>query len=105
MLFGLSDSYIVDVILTLLISMTVHEFMHAYVGYKLGDPTASEEGRLTLNPLKHIDPIMTLALPLVTLLFFKAPILPPSQFPLIPTELSMASLARLCWLLPDPCLI
>lgn len=86
MLFGLSDSYIVDVILTLLISMTVHEFMHAYVGYKLGDPTASEEGRLTLNPLKHIDPIMTLALPLVTLLFFKAPILAAKPVPFNPNR-------------------
>ena len=50
--------------------MTVHEFMHAYVGYKLGDPTASEEGRLSLNPLRHIDPLMTLFYLLVTLVLF-----------------------------------
>jgi len=37
------------------IGLTVHEFSHAYAAYKLGDSTAKEEGRLTLNPLKHID--------------------------------------------------
>lgn len=37
------------------IGLTVHEFSHAYAAYKLGDNTAKAEGRLTLNPLKHID--------------------------------------------------
>jgi Zn-dependent protease len=37
------------------IGLTVHEFSHAYAAYRLGDHTAKEEGRLTLNPLKHID--------------------------------------------------
>jgi Zn-dependent protease len=37
--------------------MTLHEFSHAMVSYKLGDKTAKEQGRLTLNPLKHIDPV------------------------------------------------
>jgi Zn-dependent protease len=37
------------------IGLTVHEFSHAYTAYKLGDSTAKNEGRLTLNPLKHID--------------------------------------------------
>ncbi len=46
---------IIYVIPALIISFTVHEFMHAFASYKLGDPTAKEEGRLTLNPLKHID--------------------------------------------------
>jgi len=44
----------------LLISLTVHEFSHGYVAYKLGDPTAKNAGRLTLNPLKHLDPVGTL---------------------------------------------
>jgi len=38
-----------------IIGLTVHEFSHAYVAYKLGDNTAKNEGRITLNPLKHID--------------------------------------------------
>ncbi len=37
------------------IGLTVHEFAHAYVAFRLGDATAKEQGRLTLNPLKHID--------------------------------------------------
>ena len=37
------------------IGLTVHEFSHAYAAYRLGDNTAKDEGRLTLNPLKHID--------------------------------------------------
>lgn len=49
----------------ILISMTLHEAMHAYVSYWLGDDTAKVQGRLTLNPIAHIDPVMTLALPLV----------------------------------------
>jgi Zn-dependent protease len=45
----------------ILLALTVHEFAHAYVAYRLGDPTAKDQGRLTLNPLKHLDPIGTLA--------------------------------------------
>jgi Zn-dependent protease len=44
------------VILTIIISLTVHEAAHALAAYKLGDSTAKNEGRLTLNPLKHLDP-------------------------------------------------
>lgn len=50
---------------TILLSMTLHEAMHAFMGYALGDDTAKAQGRLTLNPLKHIDPFMTVLLPLV----------------------------------------
>lgn len=49
----------------ILLSMTLHEAMHAYAGYWLGDDTAKLEGRLTLNPLAHIDPVMTVILPLL----------------------------------------
>ncbi|MDD5130844.1 MAG: site-2 protease family protein [Candidatus Omnitrophica bacterium] len=49
----------------LLIAMTVHEFAHGLVAFKLGDSTASLSGRLTLNPLAHIDPFWTLLLPFV----------------------------------------
>ena len=38
-----------------LLAITVHEFAHGYVAYRLGDPTAARQGRLTLNPLKHLD--------------------------------------------------
>ncbi len=45
--------------------MTLHEAMHAFVGYWLGDDTAKLEGRLTLNPIKHVDPFLTLLLPIM----------------------------------------
>lgn len=48
----------------LIIAMSVHEFAHGWVAYKLGDMTAKISGRLTLNPLAHIDPIGTVILPL-----------------------------------------
>lgn len=57
--------YIAIVLGVILISMTLHEAMHAFMGYFLGDSTAKDEGRLTLNPLKHIDPVMTIALPVL----------------------------------------
>ena len=46
----------------LLLSLSLHEFMHGYVSYKLGDPTPKSQGRLTLNPLAHLDPIGSLVL-------------------------------------------
>lgn len=45
----------------LLLALTLHEFAHGYVAYRLGDPTAKNAGRLTLNPLSHLDPIGTIA--------------------------------------------
>jgi Zn-dependent protease len=52
----------------LVLGLTLHEFAHAWVGHYLGDTTAKDHGRLTLNPLSHIDPIATLALPLLLIL-------------------------------------
>ena len=46
----------------ILLSLSFHELSHAYVSYRQGDPTAKRLGRLTLNPLKHLDPIGTLML-------------------------------------------
>ncbi|HEY2004145.1 MAG TPA: site-2 protease family protein [Candidatus Saccharimonadia bacterium] len=52
----------------LILGLTLHEFAHAWTGHYLGDTTARREGRLTLNPLAHIDPLATLALPLLLIL-------------------------------------
>ena len=49
----------------LIVAMSVHEFAHGWTAYKLGDSTAKYSGRLTLNPLAHIDIFWTLLLPLV----------------------------------------
>ena len=45
----------------LLLALTLHEYAHGYVAYRLGDPTAKNAGRLTFNPLSHLDPIGTIA--------------------------------------------
>jgi Zn-dependent protease len=52
-------------ILLLWPSLTVHEYAHAYAAARLGDPTGAREGRLTLNPLAHVDPVGTFLLPLL----------------------------------------
>ena len=56
----------------LLFSIVAHEYAHAEAAYRQGDPTAYMLGRLTLNPLKHIDPFMTVVLPIV-LIWINAP--------------------------------
>jgi Zn-dependent protease len=56
-------------VIPLVLSLTVHEWAHAYSAYKLGDDTAARQGRLTLNPMAHIDPIGTLLLPLLNIPF------------------------------------
>ncbi|MEH7115839.1 site-2 protease family protein [Neobacillus vireti] len=48
------------VAITLIFAFTFHEFAHAYVAHKFGDNTAKKQGRLTLNPLQHLDPIGTI---------------------------------------------
>jgi len=55
-------------ILPVIFAITVHEVAHGWVAKKLGDPTAQRLGRLTLNPLKHIDPIGTILVPGLLLL-------------------------------------
>ena len=54
--------------LLILPAIILHEVSHGYVAYLLGDSTAKDRGRLTLNPLKHIDPFGTLLLPVLLLL-------------------------------------
>ncbi|MBY0123291.1 site-2 protease family protein [Bacillus sp. S/N-304-OC-R1] len=97
------------VAITLMIAFTVHEFAHAYVAYKFGDPTAKNQGRLTLNPIHHLDPIGTIlifiagfgwARPVpVNRFFFKNPrlagILVSIAGPI--SNLLMASLGFLIW--------
>ena len=56
---------ILYIIPVMLISLTFHEYSHGYIAYRLGDPTAKDAGRLTLNPLKHLDPIGALMMILV----------------------------------------
>lgn len=55
--------------LPLMLAMVLHEYAHGWVANRLGDPTARLEGRLTLNPLAHVDPFGTILMPLLCLLF------------------------------------
>ena len=58
--------WIITYVLVLVASVTFHEFGHAYVADRLGDDTPSRQGRVTLNPMAHADPIGTLLLPLIS---------------------------------------
>lgn len=68
MLSNVSGADLVVVLLSIIIALSIHEAMHAYVAHWLGDTTAHDMGRLTLNPLKHIDAVTTVLLPMVLLL-------------------------------------
>jgi Zn-dependent protease len=56
-----------------LLSMSLHEMMHAFTSHWLGDKTAYLQGRVSINPLRHIDPFFTVALPLLLVLLGAAP--------------------------------
>ncbi|MBW2107377.1 MAG: site-2 protease family protein [Deltaproteobacteria bacterium] len=71
---GFSLNTLVIQITTLLFAVTIHEVAHGWVAYRLGDPTAKWAGRLTLNPVKHLDPMGSVVLPLM-LLFFRSPVI------------------------------
>ena len=59
---------IICLVVIILTSMILHELAHGVVAYALGDDTAKQEGRLTLNPFKHLDPFLSLVLPLFLLI-------------------------------------
>ena len=83
---GLSGFNIIEFLLNIaavMLSLTFHELSHGFVAWKLGDPTAKNAGRLTLNPLKHLDPIGAICMLLfrfgwakpvpVSVMYFKNP--------------------------------
>lgn len=76
--------YLLSFIPMLLVAMTVHEAAHALMGHWLGDDTAKREGRLSLNPLVHIDPIFTVLVPAVMIILGIPPILAAKPVPFNP---------------------
>ncbi len=86
MLEDLQFSTLVVVFVSLVISITLHEAMHAFAGFWLGDDTAHREGRISLNPIKHVDPFATILLPLITLAVFKVPLLAAKPVPFNPNR-------------------
>lgn len=77
----------------ILFGLTIHEFSHGYVAWRLGDPTARSLGRLTLNPLKHLDPIGTAALFLFHFGWAKPVPIDPGYFRYPTRDLALSSLA------------
>ena len=67
MLFRLPPEVLVLLIPVLLFALVFHEFSHGWVAYKLGDPTAKNQGRLTLNPIAHLDPFGSMMILLLDL--------------------------------------
>ncbi len=67
---------------SLVISVVLHEMMHAVVAYRLGDDLAHSRGRISFNPLAHIDPFLTIILPIITLLLAGTPILAAKPVPI-----------------------
>lgn len=67
----IEDSILIKIglaLIVLAISITIHEFLHGYVALLLGDDTAHRDGRLSLNPIHHIDPFATVLLPIILVL-------------------------------------
>lgn len=62
------DVFFIFIILILILSIVIHEVSHGYAAQMLGDPTARLAGRLTLNPLKHIDPLGSIIIPAILVL-------------------------------------
>ena len=75
-------------IVALFVSISVHEMMHAFVAYRLGDDLAHSRGRISLNPMRHIDPVLTLGLPLVMILMGLPPILAAKPVPINTNRIS-----------------
>lgn len=69
------------IIVPLFISITFHEWAHGYVAYKFGDPTPKLQGRLTLNPFAHLDPVGTLMLFIIGIGWAKPVMLNPLNYP------------------------
>lgn len=77
---------IVVLVVSVVISLTIHEFMHGYAAHRLGDTTAFEGGRVSFNPLRHIDPLTTVLLPIITVVVFGIPLLAARPVPFNPAR-------------------
>src|SRR6056297_1452652 len=73
---------------TLFVSIALHEMMHAFVAYRLGDDLAHSQGRISLNPLRHIDPFLTILLPASMVILGLPPILAAKPVPINTSRIS-----------------
>ncbi len=86
MLDQLQVSDLIVIFVAIIISMAIHEAVHAFVAHWLGDTTAKDEGRLTLNPLKHIDIYTTVLLPLLLIIVGVPPFFVAKPVPFNPSR-------------------
>lgn len=87
----LFDNTLLDIvvfIVALFVSISIHEMMHGYVAYRLGDDLAHSQGRVSFNPIRHIDPFLTIALPAGMVLLGLPPILAAKPVPINPHRIS-----------------
>lgn len=75
-------------IVILFVSVSFHEMMHAFTAHMLGDDLAHSHGRVSLNPMRHIDPMLTILLPSVMLLLGMSPILAAKPVPINTNRIS-----------------
>ena len=80
-------------IIAILVALSVHEWAHAYIADRLGDPTPREEGRLTLNPIAHLDPLGTVLFFLVSFGWGKPVPINPRYFKNIHRDTALVSIA------------
>ena len=93
---GITPQSIINIIILIIVimmSLTVHEVSHGYIAYRCGDPTARNLGRLTLNPLAHLDPIGTIMLLLFGFGYAKPVPINPRNFNHYKRDLVFVSLA------------
>lgn len=84
--FDFFNGNLIYIFVSLVVAITLHEMMHAFTSHWLGDDTAHQAGRVSLNPLRHVDPYTTILLPLVTLVIFKVPLLAAKPVPFNPNR-------------------
>jgi Zn-dependent protease len=93
MLPNIDLTYLLFSIASALIALSIHEFAHGYAAYKLGDHTAANLGRLTLNPIKHIDPVGALFMVLFRFGWAKPVPINPRNFQNPKRDFAISSLA------------
>ena len=89
----LSTLNLIYILISLIIGLTIHEFSHGFVAYKLGDDTAKSQGRLSVNPLHHIDPFGFIAIMLVGFGWAKPVMMNPYKFKHLRDGIMLTALA------------
>ncbi len=85
--------YTLMLIVVVILSLSVHELSHGFAAWKLGDPTAKYDGRLSLNPLRHLDPFGTLSMLFFGFGWAKPVMINPNYFKNLKRDTALVSLA------------